>query len=159
MCRVLYRSLEFTVELSLSFCFVPEAMKNSLVRLPPGFCWNHCRVFTVAEKLHLRVQLAPSWRFRTEGSAPPSLPSPLLGKREKQIRMMSLRSHGWGFQTRKLSEETPEDVGPSRGSRSAFLPSLPLTAVDTPSSLTGMTPTHSKSGPREIPAGLPIFFS
>ena len=82
MCRVLYRSLEFTVELSLSFCFVPEAMKNSVMRLPPGFCWNHRRVFTAAEKLHLRVQLAPSWRFRTEGSAPPSPLSPLLGKRK-----------------------------------------------------------------------------
>ena len=67
MCRILYCSLDFTVELSLSFCFAPDTMKNSLMRLPPGFCWNHCRVFTVAGKLHLRVQLAPSWRFRTEG--------------------------------------------------------------------------------------------
>ena len=67
MCRVLYRSLEFTVELSLSFCFIPEAMKNSLVRLPPGFCWNHCTLFTVSEELHHRVELAPSWRLKTEG--------------------------------------------------------------------------------------------
>ena len=36
MCRVLYCSLEFTVELSLSFFFVPEAMKNSLVIWPLG---------------------------------------------------------------------------------------------------------------------------
>ena len=67
MCRVLYRSLEFTVELILSFFFVPEAMKNSLVRLPLVFCWNHCTLFTVSEKLHLRVELAPSCRLNTEG--------------------------------------------------------------------------------------------
>ena len=67
MCRVLYCFLEFTVELSLSFCFIPEAMKNRLMRLPLGFCWNHCTLLTAAEKLHHRVELAPSWRLKTEG--------------------------------------------------------------------------------------------
>ena len=132
MCRVLYRSLEFTVELSLSFCFVPEAMKNRLMRLPSGFCWNHCTLLTMSEKLHHRVELAPSWRLKTEGLCSTFTPLTPAWKEEEATWMISLESHGWGFQTRTLSQETPEDVGPSRSSRSALLPSLPLTAVDTP---------------------------
>ena len=83
MCRVLYCSLEFTVELSLSFFFVPEAMKNSLVRLPPGFCWTHCTLVTVSEKLHHRVELAPSWRLKTEGLCSTFIPlTPAWKERE-----------------------------------------------------------------------------
>ena len=104
MCRVLYRSLKFTVELSLSFCFIPEAMENSVVRLPPGFCWNQCTVLTAAEKLHLRVELAPSWSFKIEGLCSTFTPLTPAWK-EKNKHMMSLRGHGWGFQTRKLSQE------------------------------------------------------
>ena len=104
MCRVLYRSLKFTVELSLSFCFIPEVMENSVVRLSPGFCWNHCTRLTVAEKLHLRVELAPSWSFKTEGLCSTfTLLTPAW--KEKNKHMMSLRGHGWGFQTRKVSQE------------------------------------------------------
>lgn len=67
MFRMLYFSLEFTVARNFPFSFIPEAMKKRLTRPPPGFCLNHCTVCTVTEKLHLRVQLIPSWRLKDEG--------------------------------------------------------------------------------------------
>ena len=132
MCRVLYSSLEFTVELSLSFCFVPEAMKNRLMRLPPGFCWNHCRVLTVEEKLHLRVQLAPSCRFRTEGLCSTfTALTPAWEEKNKHIwclrRVMDAVSR-----PETISGNTHEDVGPYRSSRSAHLPSFPSCTLGQP---------------------------
>ena len=148
MCRVLYSSLEFTVELSLSFCFVPEAMKNRLMRLPPGFCWNHCRVLTVEEKLHLRVQFAPSCRFRTEGLCSTfTALTPAWEEKNKHIwclgRVMDAVSR-----PETISGNTHEDVGPYRSSRVSSPSLLPQLHSRT-------TQTHSKAGPTEAPARLP----
>ena len=37
------------------------------MRLPLGFCRNHCTVVAAIEKLHLRAELVPSWRLSAEG--------------------------------------------------------------------------------------------
>lgn len=81
MYRVLDSSLDLIVELNLPFGLVPELMKNRLVSLPPGFCHNHCTLFTVVEKLHLRVELVPCWRLRNEGLSSTFIPLTLLRKK------------------------------------------------------------------------------
>ena len=148
MCRVLYCSLEFIVELSLSFCFIPEAMKNRLMRLPPGFCWNHLRVFTVAEKLHLRVQLAPSWRFRTEGLCSTfTALTPAWKEKNKHIRCL------WGVMdaVSRPINYLRKHPGGCRTIWALWLssPSLP------PQLHSRTTQTHSKPGSTEAPARLP----
>ena len=71
--------------------------------------------------------------------------------------MMSLGSHGCNFQTCKLYQETPEDVGPSRSPRSALLPSLSLSTVDPPQSPLWDDPDSQQIWMHRSPSRVPHF--
>ena len=70
---------------------------------------------------------------------------------------MSLGSHGCNFQTCKLYQETPEDVGPSRSPRSALLPSLSLSTVDPPQSPLWDDPDSQQIWMHRSPSRVPHF--
>ena len=70
---------------------------------------------------------------------------------------MSLGRHGCNFQTCKLSQETPEDVGPSRSPRSALLPSLSLSTVDTPQAPLWDDPDSQQIWMHRSPSRIPHF--
>ena len=64
------------------------------MRLPLGFCRNHCTLMMVVEKLHLRAELVPSWRLMSEGLCSTSTPrTPAWKQKSKPESMKSFHPH------------------------------------------------------------------